>query len=99
MDEATLRKTVWDEMLGAAMRSDYFAELVRHYLLLDKTLRVALLVATCGSVAAALVETGPARLIVPIAAAAISFWLLFSQYGTMSREADKSGSEKLDTQT
>jgi hypothetical protein len=59
-------------MLSAAMRSDYFAELVRHYLLLDKTLRVGLLVATSGSVAAALVETGPGRLIVPVAATAIS---------------------------
>ena len=29
MDETALRKTVWEEMLCAEMRSNYFAELVR----------------------------------------------------------------------
>jgi len=87
MDEITLRKLVWEEMLYADMRANYFGELVRHYLLLDKTLRVLTLVAASGSVASALTESGPAKLIVPIVATAISFWLLISQYGSLARDA------------
>ncbi len=87
MDETTLRKLVWEEMLYADMRANYFGELVRRYLLLDRTLRVATLIATSGSVAAVLVSSGPGKLIVPITATAISFWLLVSQYGSMARDA------------
>ncbi len=35
MNETTLRKLVWEEMLYADMRANYFGELVRRYLLLD----------------------------------------------------------------
>jgi hypothetical protein len=87
MDAATLRKLVWEEMLYADMRANYFGELVRRYLLLDKALRAATLVGTSGSVAAALLSSGPAKIAVPILATAVSFWLLISQYGTMARDA------------
>ena len=88
MDADILRKCVWEEMVLADMRSNYFAELVRHYLQFDKALRVAALVVTSGAVATALSQLDTtAKLIAPILATAISFWLLISQYGSMARDA------------
>jgi hypothetical protein len=89
MDVNNLRRCVWEEMLFADMRSNYFAELVRHYLTLDKWLRVATLVAASGTVGTALAQADYAgiRLAVPIVATAVSLWLLISQYGSMARDA------------
>ena len=88
MDANNLRKCVWEEMLTADMRSNYFAELVRHYLLFDKALRVATLIAASGAVGTAVAQLGSGlKLIAPILAAAGSFWLLVSQYGSMARDA------------
>ena|SRR5579864_1024969 len=88
MDADILRKRIWEEMLLADMRANYFAELVRHYLQLDKALRVATLIVTSGAVATALYELDTVvKLGVPILAAAFSFWLLISQYGSMARDA------------
>ena len=88
MDATTLRKTVWEEMLTAQMRSSYFAELVRHYLQFDRGLRVVTLIASSGAIATALSQMNPAvKLLAPILATAASFWLLISQYGAMARDA------------
>ncbi len=88
MDAQNLRRCVWDEMLSADMRSNYFAELVRHYLNLDKSLRVATLVASSGTFLAALPQVSTeVRIIAPIVVTAMSFWLLISQYGSMARDA------------
>jgi hypothetical protein len=88
MDATILRKCVWEEMLFADMRSQYFAELVRHYLQVDKGLRVATLVAASGAVGTALSQADLGfKLIAPVLATAVSFWLLISQYGSMARDA------------
>jgi hypothetical protein len=50
MDAEMLRKLVWEEMLCADMRANYFAELLRDYQTRDKWLRVAVLVASSGAV-------------------------------------------------
>jgi len=50
MEPDMLRRCVWEEMLTADMRASYFAELVGHYLKLDKWLRVATLLAASGTV-------------------------------------------------
>jgi|SRR5579864_726829 len=91
MHPDVFQKTVWEEMLYAQMRSNYFAELVRHYLKWDKGLRALALLASSGVVATVLSQaTGELlRLGVPIIAAAISFWLLLSQYTSMSRDASE----------
>ncbi len=39
MHPEIFHKTVWEEMLYAQMRCNYFAELVRHYMNWDKGLR------------------------------------------------------------
>jgi uncharacterized protein YhaN len=88
MDSATLRKSVWEEMLYAEMRANYFGELVSQYETQDKWLRVATLVASSEAVATALPAwPTPLKLVAPIAAAGASFWLLLSQYGSKSRDA------------
>ncbi|HEX3683791.1 MAG TPA: hypothetical protein VHU83_14750 [Bryobacteraceae bacterium] len=88
MDASNLRRCVWEEMLFADMRANYFAELVRHYLMLDKWMRVATLVAASGTLGTALAQVDSGiRLAVPIVATAISFWLLISQYGSLARDA------------
>lgn len=75
-------------MLEADMRGNYFAELVGHYLKLDKYLRVATLVAASGTVGTALSQLDSTiKLAIPILATAVSFWLLISQYGSMARDA------------
>lgn len=83
-----LRRCVWEEMLTADMRANYFGELVGHYLKLDKGLRVATLLAASGTVGTALSQLDPSvKLAIPILATAVSFWLLISQYGSMARDA------------
>jgi len=89
MHPDVFRKVVWEEMLYAQMRSNYFAELVRHYMNWDKGLRVLALVASSGVVATVL-SNASAEILkfgVPIIAVAISFWLLLSQYTSMARDA------------
>lgn len=88
MDPNTLRTNVWEQMLMADTRANYFAELTRHYLVVDKWLRVAMLVASSGTFLALIRDwTLPVRALPPALATAISFWLLVSQYSTMSRYA------------
>jgi hypothetical protein len=88
MEPDMLRRCVWEEMLTADMRASYFAELVGHYLKLDKWLRVATLLAASGTVGTALSQWSEGvRLAVPIVATGVSFWLLISQFGSMARDA------------
>lgn len=88
MDANDLRRLVWEEMLMADMRANYFAELVGHYLKIDKWLRVGVLLAASGTVGTAMLQSDPAlKLAIPIVATAISFWLLISQYGSLARDA------------
>jgi len=61
MDANTLRKSVWEEMLFADMRANYFAELVRRYLLLDRALRVAVLMSNSNLVRAQYPPSPPPR--------------------------------------
>jgi hypothetical protein len=85
------KKVVWEEMLYAQMRSNYFAELVRHYLRWDKGLRALALVASSGVVVTVLSQANAEVLKfgVPIIAVAVSFWLLLSQYTSMARDASE----------
>jgi hypothetical protein len=88
MKNEDLRKRVWEEMLIAEMRANYFAELVLRYQKIDKRLRVATLVASSGAAASVLSAVPQwVRLSFPFTAAGVSFWLLFSQYGTLSLDA------------
>jgi hypothetical protein len=88
MEIETLRRTVWEEMLYADMRANYFAELVRHYQNLDRGIRVCVLAASSGAAATTLSGASPEiKLGLPLIAAAGSFWLLFSQYSMMARDA------------
>jgi hypothetical protein len=83
-----LRRIVWEEMIFANMRASYFAELVSHYQSMEKALRVVSLVSSSAA-AATVLTAAPSwvRLGFPITAAFVSFWLLFSQYGMMARDA------------
>jgi hypothetical protein len=54
MEVLNLRRCAWEEMLTADMRANHFAELVGHYLRLEKALRVAALLAASGTVGTAL---------------------------------------------
>ncbi len=85
------QKVVWEEMLYAQMRSNYFAELVRHYQNLDKGLRVLALLSSSGVVVTVLLKAGAEwwTYSVAIVAAAINFWLLLSQYPSMARDASE----------
>ncbi len=88
MDLTILRRVVWEEMLFASMRANYFSELLRTYQTRDKWLRVAILVASSGAVATALPEISTwAKLLAPILAVFGSFWLLISQYSMLARDA------------
>lgn len=88
MDNTTLRRIVWEEMLCANMRASYFAELLRDYQMKDRWLRVAVLVASSGAVAAALIQVGlTAKVAAPVLATAVSFWLLICQYPSLARDA------------
>ncbi len=91
MHPDVFQKLVWEEMLYAQMRSNYFAELVRHYMRWDKGLRALALLATSGVVVTVLSQANAdlLRFGVPIIAAAISFWLFLSQYTSMARDASE----------
>jgi hypothetical protein len=83
-----LRRVVWEEMIFANMRANYFAELVSHYQKIEKTLRVVSLVSSSGAAATVLTAAPDwIKIGFPIIAAFVSLWLLFSQYGMMSRDA------------
>ena len=94
-----LRRNVWEEMLYAQMRAQYFAELVQSYARRDKWLRVLVLVASSGAVATGFISTG-LKIVPPIVAALGSFWLLLSGYPSLQREAAElySGWNKLGTE-
>jgi hypothetical protein len=85
---AVFRRRVWDEMLFAGMRASYFGELVDRCQKRERIIRVAVLVSSSGA-AATVLSSAPKwlKLGFPIAAACGSFWLVFSQYGLMAREA------------
>ena len=87
-DPEVLRRRVWDEMLFAGMRANYFGELVSRYQSWEKWVRVAVLVSSSGA-AATVLSSAPAFVKVgfPIVAAFGSLWLVFSQYGIMARDA------------
>jgi hypothetical protein len=88
MDAEILRRTMWEEMLYADMRANYFAELVRHYQNLDRSIRVCVLAASSGAAATTLTAAPPEiKLGLPLVAAGGSFWLLFSQYSMIARDA------------
>jgi hypothetical protein len=88
MNGETLRKIVWEEMLFADMRANYFAELGRSYQNRDKWVRVAVLIASSGAVATALTQAQtPLKVAAPILATAGSFWLLISHYSSLARDA------------
>jgi hypothetical protein len=89
MHPEVFQKIVWEEMLYAKMRSNYFAELVRHYMNWDKGLRALVLLASSGAVVTVVLQVNVEllRFGVPIIAAALSFWLLLSQYASMARDA------------
>ncbi|MBS1876017.1 MAG: hypothetical protein JSU00_22585 [Acidobacteria bacterium] len=90
MDLNTLNARVWEEMVYAYMRTHYFAALVAKYQQYDKWFRVAGFVLSSGSIASALFAADPmVRASVPIVATAVSAWLLFSQYSTVSRDASE----------
>ena len=91
MHPDVFQKVVWEEMLYAQMRSNYFAELVRHYMKWDRGLRVLALLSSSGVVVTVLSQTNTEvlKLGVPIIAATISFWLLLSQYSSMARDASE----------
>src|SRR5713101_2256993 len=91
MHPDVFQKVVWEEMLYAQMRSNYFAELVLHYLKWDKGLRALTLLASSGVVVTVLSQATAEvlRFGLPIAAAAISFWLLLSQYTSLARDASE----------
>ena len=73
MDLTILRRVVWEEMLFANMRANYFAELLRTNPQRDKWHRVGTL--RLGQTAC------------PILAVFGSFWLLISQYSMLARDA------------
>jgi hypothetical protein len=83
-----LYRRVWEEMLYAEMRANYFGDLVSHYQKWEKAIRVCVLAASSGA-AATVLSSAPAgvKLGLPLIAAGGSFWLLFSQYSMLSRDA------------
>lgn|ERR1039458_2579727 len=88
MEAQDFRRRVWDEMLFAAMRANYFGEMVLWYQNLEKWIRVVILVASSGAAATVLAKTPDwLKLGLPIIAAAGSFWLILSQFGMLAREA------------
>jgi len=91
MHPDVFQKVVWEELLYAQMRSNYFAELVLHYMKWDKGLRALTLLASSGVVVTVLSQANAEvlRFGLPIAAAAISFWLLLSQYTSLARDASE----------
>jgi hypothetical protein len=88
MDINTLNKRVWEEMVYANMRANYFGDLVGTYQNWDKWMRAGALVLTSGSVATLASDIEPLKWAVSIAATALSLWLFLSQYSTLSRDAN-----------
>jgi hypothetical protein len=88
MDAEQLRTCVWEEMLSADMRANYFGELVRVYSQQDKWLRLATLLFASGSAATAVSQANPlVKLAIPIIATMASLWSFLSQYATLARDA------------
>jgi hypothetical protein len=88
MEAQDLRRRVWDEMLFAAMRSNYFGGMVLWYRNLEKWIRVVILLASSGAAAAVLANAPEwIKLGLPLLAAAGTFWLILSQFGTLAHDA------------
>lgn len=88
MEHKGLYRRVWDEMLFAGMRANYFGELVSRYQHLEKAIRVFVLVASSGAAATVLTSAPDwVKFGLPLLAAVGSFWLLFSQYSILARDA------------
>jgi hypothetical protein len=88
MEPMVLRRRVWDELLLAGMRANYFGELVARYQHVEKVIRVSVVVASSGAAATVLSSAPPwLKLGFPVIAAVASFWLVFFQYGLMARDA------------
>ena len=66
MDINTLNKRVWEEMVYANMRANYFGDLVRTYQLRDQWLRAGALLLTSSSVATLAFNLEPLKLAVSI---------------------------------
>ncbi len=88
MDVETLYRRLWEEMVYANMRANFFGELVRVHQNWDKCLRLLVLLLSSGS-AVATFSTFPGwlRLALPVVATLASLWLFLSQHSTMSRDA------------
>jgi hypothetical protein len=83
-----LYRRVWEEMVYAQMRSNYFGEMVSKYQKMEKVIRVGILAASSGAAGTVLTSAPDyVKLSLPLIAAAGSFWLLFSQYSMLSRDA------------
>ena len=89
MDNDTLNRRVWEEMVAANMRANYFADFVHLYQERDKFFRIASLVLASGAVASAIVAVNNplVRITAPIIAAIVGAWLQFGQYSMLSRDA------------
>jgi hypothetical protein len=88
MDSDRLYNRLWEEMVYANMRANFFGELVRVYQNWDKWLRLGVLVLSSGSAATTLASLPiELRLALPVLATGASLWLFVSQYSTMSRDA------------
>jgi len=75
-------------MIYSGMRANYFGEMVSHYQKWEKIIRVGILAASSGA-AGTVLSGAPdyVKLGLPLIAAGGSFWLLFSQYSILSRDA------------
>ena len=76
MDADRLYNRLWEEMVYANMRANFFGELVRVYQNWDKWLRLGVLVLSSGSAATTLSSLPiELRLALPVLATAASLWL------------------------
>jgi transposase len=77
MHPEVFQRTVWEEMLYAQMRSNYIAELVRHYMNWEKGLRAFALLASSGAAVTIIAQASVdvLKFGTPVVAAAVNFWL------------------------
>ena len=88
MDADRLYNRLWEEMVYANMRANFFGELVRVYQNWDKWLRLGVLVLSSGSAATTLASLPiELRLALPVLATAASLWLFVSQYALSASDA------------
>lgn len=88
MEVDKLYRRIWEEMVYANMRANFFGELVCIYQNWDKWLRLVVLILSSGSAVTALATLSmEVRLLLPLLATIASLWLFVSQYSTLSRDA------------